>query len=214
MRKTLVLAAAALTAGLLTASAQNVYSVNIVGYVNTVFKGGGAYTLVANPLDDGNGNQLTNLVNILPNKSSVQIWNGSGYVAANKAFGVWSTNVSLPPGVGFFVQNASATDITNTFVGTVVASPVTNSLTAGAFVLAGSPLPIGGNLTDTNLNLGPTLANKSSIQIWDNSGPGGFVAANKSFGVWSTNLTLNVGQGFFIQSATTTNWIQSLPPSP
>ena len=50
--KTLVLAVAALTACALTASAQsNVYSLNIVGYVNVVLKGGSSYTLVANPLN-------------------------------------------------------------------------------------------------------------------------------------------------------------------
>lgn len=214
MRKTLVLAAAALTAGLLTASAQNVYSVNIVGYVNTVFKGGGAYTLVANPLDDGNGNQLTNLVNILPNKSSVLVWNGASFEQANKSSGLWSTNYALPPGVGFYVRNVGATDLTNTFVGTVVAGPSTNSFPAAIYKLIGSTVPVGGTLEDTNYGLGQVLPNKSSVLVWDNSGPGAYIQANKSSGAWSTNLAINVGQGAFVRSLTATNWVQTLPPSP
>lgn len=213
--KSLCLAAATLAAGVLASSAQsNVYSLNIVGYVNTVLKGGGAFTLVANPLDDGNGNQLTNLVAALPNKSTVQVWNGTGYTPASKALGNWSTNFSIPPGTGFFVKNANATDITNTFVGNVVASPATNSFSAGVYALVGSPLPIGGSLNDTNFNLGQTLPNKSTIQIWDNSGAGAFVPSSKALNAWSANLTINVGQGAFVKSASTTNWVQVLPPAP
>jgi hypothetical protein len=63
-------------------------------------------------------------------------------------------------------------------------------------------------LNDTNLNLGPTLPNKSTIQVWNGSG---FIGSTKSGGVWSPNLTLSVGQGFFIVSKSATNWVQTLP---
>jgi hypothetical protein len=112
------------------------------------------------------------------------------------------------------VLNAGAPTITNTFVGTVIPSPVTNSFSAGIYSLVGSPLPIGGNLTDTNLNLGPVLANKSSVLAWDNSGSGAYVSANKLAGVWTTNLNIAVGQGVFVLPSNTTNWVQTLPPSP
>ncbi len=49
MKKTLLIAAAALAASLIPSQAQ-VYSQNIVGYVNTAIPGGGALTLVANPI--------------------------------------------------------------------------------------------------------------------------------------------------------------------
>jgi hypothetical protein len=51
--KTLLLSAAAMAAGLVSSVAQsNVYSVNVVGYVNQVLPAG-TLVAVANPLDNG-----------------------------------------------------------------------------------------------------------------------------------------------------------------
>jgi hypothetical protein len=211
MQKSMLLAAAALTAGLLSASAQsNVYSVNIVGYVNTVIKGGSAYTLVANPLE-GPTNDVNTLMAVLPNKSQVLVYDttSSGYITATKGSGVWNTNLALPVGTGFFVRNAGP-DLTNTFVGNVVGVPGTNTtaLPAG-YILVGSKTPIGGTLNDTGnntLNLGGVLPNKSQVLTYDNSGSGSYITATKGSGVWNTNLQLNVGQGFFVRSQSATNW--------
>jgi hypothetical protein len=206
MKKTLLITAAALAAGVVTSQAQ-VYSANIVGYVNVVMPAN-QFVLVSNPLDDGT-NTTTSLGQNLANKSSIQVWNGGGFTAANKAGGVWTPDLSIPVGTGFFVD--SKTLITNTFVGNVIVGPggsTTNSLPAGVFVLAGSAIPYSGDLNDTNLNLGPTLANKSSIQVWNGNG---FDAANKAGGIWTPNPTLSVGEGFFINSKTATNWVQTLP---
>jgi len=203
--KTLLLAAAALAAGLVTSQAQ-VYS-GVVGYVNVVLPAG-QFVLVSNPLDDGT-NTTTSLGQNLANKSSIQVWNGSGYTGANKAGGVWTPDLSIPVGTGFFVN--SKTTITNPFVGAVVApfgGSATNVLPAGVLVLVGSALPFSGDLNDTNLNLGTTLANKSSIQVWNGNG---FDGANKAGGVWTPNLTITNGEGVFVNSKTTTNWVQTLP---
>ena len=205
--KTLLIAAAALVAGVISSDAQ-VYSANIVGYVNVVYPAG-QFVLVSNPLDDGT-NTTTSLGQALANKSSIQVWNGSGFTGANKASGVWTPDISIPVGTGFFVN--SKTTITNTFVGTVVPSvggSTTNAFPAGTLVLVGSTIPYAGDLNDTNLNLGPVLANKSSIQVWNGTG---FDGANKASGVWTPNLTLAVGQGFFVNSKTATNWVQTLQP--
>lgn len=211
--KTLLITAAALAAGVLSSQAQ-VYSQNIVGYANVVIKGNSAFTLVANPLDDGNGNQLTNIVSALPNRSSVQVWNGAGFVSYSKVLGNWSGNPSLPPGVAFFVQNASTADVTNTFVGSIAVQSgqmTTNSIPANNFALVGSQIPYAGDLTDTNLNLGPSLPNRSSIQIWDNSGAGSFSSVSKVLGSWSANPTIQVGEGVFVQSPSATDWVQKAP---
>ena len=63
MKKTLLMAAAALAAGIITSQAQPVYSQNIVGYVNQTFVSG--YVNVANPLDNGGGNSLTNIIDFM-----------------------------------------------------------------------------------------------------------------------------------------------------
>src|ERR1035437_3394571 len=117
--KTLLIAVAALAAGILASSAQT-YSQNIVGYANVVLAGNGAFTLLANPFDDGNGNQSTNLLNAaLPKKSQVLTWNGASFNIIQKTATGWPSSVSLPPGIGFFVLNGGpgAPDLTNTFVG-------------------------------------------------------------------------------------------------
>ena len=208
---------AATLAATVISSQADVYSQNIVGYVNVPLSPG--YNLIANPLDDGAGNQLTNLLASanLANKSSVQTWAGTVYNTAviKNSLG-WGGNATLAPGSGFFVKNSS-TLTTNTFSGSVVGasgSSVTNVLSAG-YNLVGSMIPFAGELTtDTNLNLvGTALANKSQLQSW-NAGSQSFNTAviKNSLG-WGATFPVVVGQGFFIKSAntTSTNWIQTAP---
>jgi hypothetical protein len=218
--KTLLLAVAALTAGVISSEAQNVYSQNIVGYANVVMVGGGGYTLVANPFDDGNGNSISNLLSSLPNKSSVTTWNGSGYnTAIVKAGGAWGSNISLPPGTGFFVKNgvAASPAVTNTFVGNIVVnvgSSLTNAVATG-YNLVGSPIAYAADATtDTNINLGGVLPNKSQLISW-NSGTQLYSTADvKAGGAWGSPFNVSVGQGFFIKAQSGTNWSQTLYQTP
>lgn len=217
--KTALLTVAAFAAGLAGASAQ-VYSQNIVGYVNTVLTGNNAFTLVANPLDNGNGNFATNLVdpsNLLPAKTKILTWNGSGFNNLQKGGGGWPANsLSVPPGVGFFVYlpATQVSNVTNTFVGNVLlasGSSVTNVVPVG-LSLWGSPLPFAGDLTtDTNLNISPLLTvSKSQLLTWNGSG---YNNAQKGGAGWNTNSVISVGQGFFVNSkvGNGSNWVQSLP---
>jgi len=217
--KTLLIAGAALAATVISPEAQTVYSVNVVGYANVVLPGGGAYSLIANPFDDGNGNQLTNILSsTFANKSQVLTWNPGlgGYdPAIIKAGGAWPSSVSLPPGVGFFVKNATTTPVTNTFVGTIVVASGnkgTNALPVN-YSLVGSQVPYAGDAaTDTNINLLATLANKSQLLGWDPVSQSYTPADIKAGGSFPTNFPVAVGQGFFIKNNTATNWIQSLQP--
>jgi hypothetical protein len=216
--KTLVFSAAALAAGLLSSSAQsNVFSANVVGYVN-IFTPANTLILAANPLDNGT-NDLNSLGAALPNKSSIQVWTGTAFQLLSKVAGVWQlgtspTNFVIPVGQGFFIQ--AKTDTTNTFVGNVIVGPGgtnTVNLPAGVLELVGSPIPYSGDLNDTNLNIGPALPNKSSIQVWNGSS---FVLLSKVAGVWQlgsspTNMTFSVGQGFFVNAKTLAPWTQTLP---
>ena len=95
MKKTLLIAAAALAAGVISSEAQ-VYSQNVVGYINQVIPAGG-YQLIGNQLINGSDANATNgdvnatLINGLvsspndpPNLSSNSVmyaWNGSGFAA-------------------------------------------------------------------------------------------------------------------------------------
>ncbi|HEU5122631.1 MAG TPA: hypothetical protein VFW05_01060 [Verrucomicrobiae bacterium] len=211
--KNLLLSAAALVAGALSVQAQsNVYSVNVVGYVNQPLAAG-KFSLIANPLNAGTNN-LTTILSGIPNGSQVQVWTGSGYQLATKGLinGVWSTNLNIAPGEGFFVKPSA--NYTNTFVGSlVIGFGQTNSvnLPGGVFTLAASPLPFSGRLTDvgTNvLNLN-TLPNGSQVQVWNGSG---YQLATKGLinGQWNTNLLIQVGQGFFVKPSSAATWSQTL----
>src|SRR6185369_17551314 len=79
MRTKLLAAAAILAAGIASSMAQsNVYSLNVVGYVNRTFVGGGLFSLTANPLNTTN-NTLGGVFGLpgtgVPNGTQVQAWN-------------------------------------------------------------------------------------------------------------------------------------------
>jgi len=228
--KTLLMAGAALALSLATSQAQ-VYSANIVGYANVVIAGNGSYTLVANPFDDGNGNNLTNLMNsALPNASQVLTWDPiAGYSTYQKGgtAHLWNGNTSLTPGIGFFVRNGNVGGgspvVTNTFVGTVivnVGNSVTNQVALG-YSLQGSPIPYAGNVAvltqtggDPNMDFGDVVGNGSQILTWDPVA--GYSTAQKggTAHTWNATAAVGVGQGFFMynKNGPATNVVETLAP--
>jgi hypothetical protein len=232
--KQLLLATAALAAGLVSSQAQTtVYSVNVVGYANVALPGNGKYTLLANPFDDGNGNNVTNLLNTaLPKQSQVLTWNGSSFSFLTKggtpANFPAGTTLSLPPGVGFFVKNGApgsgAPDLTNTFVGSVivkVGESITNQLPIG-YSLLGSPIPYAGNLAiigqnggDTNIDFGGPLAKQAQLLTWNLAGQSyTTVTKGGTPALWGGTVPISVGQGFFVnnKNGPVTNVVQTLAP--
>src|ERR1035437_4778481 len=83
MKKTLLMAAAALAAGIITSQAQPVYSQNVVGYINVVCPAN-SFSLIGNQLDTGS-NTLNNVLNSGlvsnggANGTTIAIWNGTGF---------------------------------------------------------------------------------------------------------------------------------------
>jgi hypothetical protein len=206
--KTLLLGAAALAAGIISSQAQNVYSQNIVGYVSVPLPAN-QFALIDNPLDNGT-NTLSSIDSGLPSKSKAETWNGSGFTLASKSGTTWSTNLSIPPGTGFFVESPTA--FTNVFVGQVgIGGALSNSvsLTSG-FQLVGSTIPFSGTITDSGpntINIGSVLPTKSKIETWNGTG---FTLSSLSGTTWSIPLPLAVGQGFFVDPAGAATWVQSL----
>jgi len=149
MKKTLLIAAAALAAGVITSQAQ-VYSQNVVGYINTTVPAHG-YNLIANQLINGSDTSKTNnSINTAfsgltsdvngVNNTVLYLWNGSGYavyqyfsgpdadnyffIGPGSAAGFYDTvgnyqTASLNQSAGSFLYNPSASLVTATFVGTV-----------------------------------------------------------------------------------------------
>jgi hypothetical protein len=223
--KTLLIAAAALAATVISSEAQTVFSANIVGYANVVMPAG-VFSAVANPFDKDGIDNITNVLVGIPNSSQVFLFNNGfgapGFSPATSRTGAWSADAAtsfIPPGVGFMIKPGS--NYTNTFVGTVIpAVGGTNSLTfiAGQTYLVGSVTPYGGTLSNAvdqgvgTLNLGSSLPNSSVIQTFNN----GFLSVSKSrSGVWGANPTIGVGQAFIVTSGPGgATWQQTLPTSP
>jgi len=217
MKKTLLIAAAALAASVISSEAQ-VYSQNIVGYVNTVFPSG--FTPAVNPLINGTNLSSTLLPNI-PDLSFLYVWNGSSYDVYETYQGdyydetgssiVQAPNLNL--GNGFFI-NASDS-FTNTFVGVVAVtngavgtvSTNTVNLVAG-FNFLNSPLPIGGGITSA-LKLSPP--DLSFIYVWNGTTwdvsetyQGDFYDETGSTTVPEPQI--KVGSAFFINASAPFQW--------
>jgi hypothetical protein len=202
MKKTLLIAVAALAAGVISSQAQ-VYSQNIVGYANVVNDTPGANYFMEIPFEIGASNGLNEVfAGGLPPFSTVNLWNGSGftgYVYDNTdpiGLGtgvVWYDSQedaaitqfpTLNPGQGFLLVPNGAW--TNTFAGAIAVNVGTsNQMTLsspGANYFVGSVVPYGGSITNGNaITGGPNLNNLppfSSVNIWNGNGFTGYVYDN------------------------------------
>jgi hypothetical protein len=163
---------------------------------------------------------LAGLFPSVPGGTSVQIWNGSGFDFYSFSAGHWkqgtlnSDAVVVPPGKAFFIKPTGTAAITNTFVGSVVAASgatVTNVIPAGIQGVS-SLIPYSGAVTNPAINL--VVPGGTTLQTWN--------VANQSFdfysfsaGKWKQGTTvttpsINVGEGFFLNTAGGLNWTQTL----
>ncbi len=220
MRTKLLAAAAIIAAGVTSAVAQsNVYSLNVVGYVNKVIVGNSKYTGVANPLNTTN-NTLAGLLggaNVgLPTGSQVLKWSpgAADFTTYGKvAFGTGWTGggeaASLNPGEGALVFLQAATDYTNTFVGEVKQGNLTNAFQTG-FQLAGNQVPDSGTVS----SLGLVPPNGSQLLKWD-AGLQDWVTYGKlAFGWTPSEPSLTVGEGFMISASSGFNWVRNFTVAP
>jgi len=189
--KTLLIAVAALAAGVISSQAQ-VYSQNIVGYANVPTTSSGTYYMLECPFQVGASNGVNEVFGAtLPDQSLVETWNVgaqsyevalydstqpvTGYVWYQSDDGTPLTTLpTVPPGIGFFLAPAGA--ITNVFSGTVaVAIGGTNTTalsSSGTYYLCGSTIPFAGAVTNVtagtsvgvNLN---GLPDQSLVETWD-----------------------------------------------
>lgn len=192
MKKTLLIAAAALAAGVITSQAQ-VYSQNIVGYANVPTPLAGHEYLITVPFAVGVSNGVNEVFgSSLPAFSSILIWNGSSYNSylydptdpngVGAGAPVWYLGddatpavplPTLPTGQGFFL--APNTPFTNTFVGAVSVSVGTSNVMslplAGHEYLVASVIPYAGAITNgTPSGGGPNLNGLppfSSMLFWN-----------------------------------------------
>jgi hypothetical protein len=219
--KSLLIAGAALAASLMTSKAQ-VYSQNIVGYINVPVPTG--YSIVGNQLDlDGTGtnNTVTTVLgtNSVPVGLQVLTWNGSAFsidsfsILPRHTTPSWS-NPTLPlnPGTGFFVYNpGTVTNITE--VGNVIVGTNSNpQLVSAGYSLLGAVSPVGGDLV-TNLDYTPSIGDQ--VLTYGSSGYSistYSILPRHTTPSWSPGVPqISVGQGFFLSTTNTSpNWTQIL----
>jgi hypothetical protein len=148
MRLKTLLCLAALTAGTAITMAQsNVYSLNIVGYVNTTNANG--FSMIANPLNATN-NDIKVLFADAPVNAKVFRFQGGAYVLYfNDVDDGWSgpggpgATFNLNPGEGVFFQNPS-TPYVKTYVGEVVLN--STNVVPNGFSLRSSVIPQQGKV--------------------------------------------------------------------
>ncbi|HEY5915651.1 MAG TPA: hypothetical protein VJA21_34125 [Verrucomicrobiae bacterium] len=217
MRTKILLGLAVLAVSASTLVAQ-VYSLNIVGYVNQAVPAGSAaapsFVLIGNPLKASPDNTVgTVLAGQLPATSSLLSWDGSTFLenvySGGGAAGWDVPDAVIAPGTGFFIKNPTTTAATITFVGEVLAGLQTNSMTT-AFSLVSSKVPVAGDLfADAHLNFTNMVAN-DSLLTWDGSTYIENVYAGGGAPGWDSPPVVTVGQGFFLKQAGavhTVNWI-------
>jgi hypothetical protein len=201
--KTLLAVAALSAAGLATSMAQNVYSLNVVGYYNRTVPAN-SYALLANQLVQSNMT-VSALLPDVPDGTKILKWSGTGFTVDtySSILGGWTApDVTLGPGEGFFVQNVSSSDMTITFVGEVNQESNDISLTSGQYSLIGLFTPQTGKIST---DFGYTGDDGDQVLTWTGSG---YNTASYSsiLGGWTAEPTLNVGDGFFIKPNATKTW--------
>jgi hypothetical protein len=174
--KALLLTAVSVAAGVFQAMAQsNVYSMNIVGYVDLTIQPG--YNLISVPLQSSDTNNdvntvLTNTSSIFPAGDLLFTWDpvNARYADPLQAGGDGNWygpffnfyTQPLPPGMSFFLQNTSGTNITMTLVGTVLTGSNSYFVNAG-YGFYGDFVPQSNDITTTGL----PITDNSLIYTWD-----------------------------------------------
>jgi hypothetical protein len=222
MRTKLVLGAAILAAGLASSMADNVYSLNVVGYYNVTAPAG--FSIFVNQL-----NTDTNGINeVLPTNpqdgDQVYTFNNGIFNIDVTSGGSWVDNntydpstTTLSPGQGFFFWNNGGAAETRTFVGTVPQGlPLPAVHFPVGFGLVGNPIPAAVQLDPTN---GCPLMGSDGNQyyVFDH---GAYDIDVTSGGQWVDNNTYDpvpggiappVGIGYFIwnNQGAAMDWVYS-----
>ena len=191
IKKTLLVAAGALAAGIISSQAQ-VYSQNVVGYANVGTPTSGHEYLITCPFAIGTSNGVNEVFgSSLPTATGLFIWNGTGYNTyvydptdpdgLGAGAPVWylgddSTPAiplpTVPVGQGFYLIPAGP--LTNTFAGAVAVNVGTSNImslpTPGHEYLVAPVVPYGGAVTNGNNSTGGANLNNlptaTSLLFW------------------------------------------------
>jgi hypothetical protein len=165
MRTKALLGLAALAVGLSTSVAQNVYSLNVVGYVNVSLQAN-KLSFLSVPLAPVDGNfNITNTIVLSDAQDGALLykWAGTGWdpnVPSWFAGIGWSPDTVISNGTAFFLQPAASSTLT--FVGQVPQGALAYNIPAGLSTLA-NQVPVSANFP------GSTVGNDGDLMyVWNN----------------------------------------------
>jgi hypothetical protein len=196
-----------------------VYSLNAVGYINVTVPPN--FSIIANQLNTTNNN----ISPLLDSQLGTGAYNGMILFKYNSVNGYtilnvdslntppWTgpaTTTTMNPGEAVFIYNPYGTNITLTFVGTVLQGGLTNSLNQN-FNLVSSIVPQSGTL-DTQLGIVPNVGD--IVFTYDSvNGYSIFDQSSTDPSGWASGVhpSVNVGQGFFYYTANASglSWIRN-----
>ncbi|MEO7676157.1 MAG: hypothetical protein ABIV39_05265 [Verrucomicrobiota bacterium] len=204
MRTKTLLLTAVLSVAAAASSMADVFSVNVVGYVNTVLRPG--FNMIANPLR-GTNNGINTLIPTPGVGSLLYKLGASGsfdQIAENFGPGNWDVNLTLAPGEGAFIQVPALT--TNTFVGEVIQGTTTNNIPAG-FSIRSSIVPQSAGLTGVGGLEFPAVT--GDIVFLFNAATQAY-SIHEYFGPnWDVLPVPAVGQSFWVQKAAPASWVRT-----
>jgi hypothetical protein len=230
--KKLLLAAALSAAGLATALAQsNVYSLNVVGYINIPTTNTGLYLVAPSQLDfDGTGVNNTLLTTFgtgqggvnYPNLTHVYAFNKTtgGYDNALFNAGTWLGGVAavttngLQSGQGLFFEKVAGGPNNLTFVGNVRQGVLNNKPFTGVNIIS-SMVPQAGKVeTDLGLSLiGSSTPPLQTVYRHVSNDPLGtpYHQFAKTAAGWAggTEPSVNVGEAFFLRANADATWTRN-----
>lgn len=185
----------------------NVYSLNVVGYVNLPIVGSasGPFTFIANPLNTTN-NTIASLLPAPPDGTTLFKWTGSAFVSSTFFLGAWSDGTfTLNPGEGGIIQSVSP--FTNTFVGEVLQGNLTNAYPAG-FSIRSSKVPQAATLTVLGLP-GSQLTDGDTVYQFKGTTQA-YVISTWFLGAWGpSEPSIGIGESFWLQTAAAGNWVRN-----
>lgn len=209
-----------------------VTSINAVGYVNVTTPAG--FSIICNPVA-ATSNKARDLFASAPVGTVLYKYTGTGFDIMTKlADNFWRDNPAtggaffndptkefdLAPGEGLFINNASGSPVTITFVGEVPAGNLSNPVPAG-FSIRSSQVPQSG-LLQTLLEF--PMATSDAIYTYSNTDGGYtiYTLLDSASGFWrktppigsptfgaDKQPTIEVGQAFWSFKNSSANWTRT-----
>jgi hypothetical protein len=222
--KTVLLSALLGALGSVSVHAQNVYSLNAVGYINVTAIPG--FNIISCPLIASPDNTInTLLVNTNGQYKKMQVWafdptNNPQYFEEIGSGTGWNNGglTTINPGQAVWFNNVSNFNVTLTFVGTVPTGPISNTLIASSFNLIGSAVPASGDIVTNSIMNFTNFFKKD--QVWtfvatNNPQYTETIASSSSWNNGDPQLAV-VGGGFWYLNNQVTNnyWVENYSVNP